>query len=96
MLNVFKEMRLQVGYTQLEAANIIGVVTQTISRWERMENVTKWNKKQYVLLFALKAKMVERELRCGEYMNVTQVIDFMQIDLRDFYYSIANNQYEYI
>jgi DNA-binding XRE family transcriptional regulator len=101
MLNVFKKTRMELGLTLKEAANIIGVHKQTIHRWEQIANVTKWNKKQYIYLFALKAKEQTRKMAAvttggRDHNKIVTTIDFMQIDLRDFFFNLANKKYDYV
>lgn len=92
MLNIFKRMRLEVGYTQGQAANLIGITTQTVHRWENLENITKWNKKQYIYLFALKSIAEGRA-----YYSVSDDLEeFFKIDLRDFFFNLANKKYDYV
>ena len=102
-LNIFLEQRLELGYTQAEAGDLIGVTGQTIYRWEQAKDITEWSKKQYIYLFALKSILQSRKLWdlpvgkdgvLGEAFNSTE--EFFKIDLRDFCYNLANRSYDYV
>jgi DNA-binding XRE family transcriptional regulator len=98
MLNVFKRMRLEAGKSQMEAARLIGVTNQTIYRWENLKDVTKWNQKQFIYLFALSVVRERKELMRKYDANPTiaAAADFLQLHVEDFLFNLANKKYDYV
>lgn len=98
MLNVFKRMRLEAGKSQTEAAKLIGVSNQTIYRWENLRDTSKWNKKQFIYLFALDVVRERKELakKAGDNPTIFAAADYLQLHVEDFLYNLANKKYDYV